>query len=186
MQFNNGDLKSVLPPRDHAALQQAATPPPNSAPDFGLLCSLAALVEPGSRPNAANAPNQNTSPPQSQEESFKPIAKSRGRGKTNLDARDAPAKVFPRRKAGQAIRPNAEPVVLSEEVLTSLFDFPLQEACNKLGICATALKKACRRLGIKKWPYKSNTSPVSKPVIEAVDPESTSSNTSVSVHSLLN
>ena len=34
------------------------------------------------------------------------------------------------------------------------FDMPLVQAAKKLGICATALKKVCRKLGIHKWPYK--------------------------------
>eukprot|EP00961_Rhodomonas_salina_P155958 2100000-Rhodomonas_salina.6 len=36
-------------------------------------------------------------------------------------------KVFPRRKAGQNTRTNSQPVVLSEGVLSALFDLPLQE-----------------------------------------------------------
>ncbi|KAJ1492892.1 hypothetical protein T484DRAFT_1770157 [Baffinella frigidus] len=31
---------------------------------------------------------------------------------------------------------------------------PLIVAATKLGICATALKKVCRKLGVTKWPYK--------------------------------
>mmetsp|Transcript_50974 Transcript_50974/g.102236 ORF Transcript_50974/g.102236 Transcript_50974/m.102236 type:complete len:148 (-) Transcript_50974:110-553(-) len=75
-------------------------------------------------------------------------------------------KVFPRRKAGQDARKQSKPVVLTESVLRSLFNLPLQEACNKLGICATALKKTCRKLGIKKWPYRNSRATPSPPNID--------------------
>eukprot|EP00286_Rhodomonas_abbreviata_P019894 CAMPEP_0181315662 /NCGR_PEP_ID=MMETSP1101-20121128/15494_1 /TAXON_ID=46948 /ORGANISM="Rhodomonas abbreviata, Strain Caron Lab Isolate" /LENGTH=181 /DNA_ID=CAMNT_0023422883 /DNA_START=57 /DNA_END=599 /DNA_ORIENTATION=- len=77
---------------------------------------------------------------------------------TSSKATSAVNKVFPRRKAGQDSRTNNQPVVLSETLLQELFCLPLQEACAKLGICATALKKACRKLGIKKWPYRNSRS----------------------------
>jgi len=64
--------------------------------------------------------------------------------------------IFPRRKAGQHSRVNSTPVVLNEEVLRQLFTFPLHEAAVRLGISATAMKSACRKLGIKKWPYRSS------------------------------
>eukprot|EP00282_Hemiselmis_andersenii_P047363 CAMPEP_0172079830 /NCGR_PEP_ID=MMETSP1043-20130122/18391_1 /TAXON_ID=464988 /ORGANISM="Hemiselmis andersenii, Strain CCMP441" /LENGTH=52 /DNA_ID=CAMNT_0012741057 /DNA_START=24 /DNA_END=179 /DNA_ORIENTATION=+ len=32
---------------------------------------------------------------------------------------------------------------------------PLLDAASSLGICATALKKVCRKLGVQKWPYKA-------------------------------
>jgi len=45
-------------------------------------------------------------------------------------------------------------VVLNLETLEQFFCYPLHLAAKKLGICQTAIKKVCRRLGIKKWPYK--------------------------------
>ena len=31
---------------------------------------------------------------------------------------------------------------------------PLHDAATKLGLCATAIKKACRRFGILRWPFR--------------------------------
>eukprot|EP00960_Hanusia_phi_P030137 748400-Hanusia_phi.AAC.15 len=50
---------------------------------------------------------------------------------------------------------NSKPVVLSERNLQKLFNLPLYKAAEQLGICATALKSACRKLGIKKWPFRA-------------------------------
>lgn len=49
----------------------------------------------------------------------------------------------------------SRPVVLTEEVLRQYFNTPLRKTAKELGICATALKKVCRSLGIQKWPYRS-------------------------------
>eukprot|EP00287_Rhodomonas_sp_CCMP768_P031679 CAMPEP_0202830796 /NCGR_PEP_ID=MMETSP1389-20130828/16406_1 /ASSEMBLY_ACC=CAM_ASM_000865 /TAXON_ID=302021 /ORGANISM="Rhodomonas sp., Strain CCMP768" /LENGTH=275 /DNA_ID=CAMNT_0049504467 /DNA_START=38 /DNA_END=862 /DNA_ORIENTATION=- len=63
--------------------------------------------------------------------------------------------VFPRRKGGQLKKSkDCAPVIITQEVLQPCFGMPLIAAANKLGICATALKKVCRKLGIHKWPYK--------------------------------
>jgi len=40
------------------------------------------------------------------------------------------------------------------ELLEKFYGMPLHVAANRLGICQTAIKKVCRRLGIMKWPYK--------------------------------
>lgn len=63
--------------------------------------------------------------------------------------------IFPRRKQGQHARINSQPVVLDEATLSQLFTLPLHKAAVKLGISATAMKSACRKLGIKKWPYRA-------------------------------
>ena len=63
--------------------------------------------------------------------------------------------IFPRRKQGQHARINSQPVVLDEAALSQLFTLPLHKAAVKLGISATAMKSACRKLGIKKWPYRA-------------------------------
>lgn len=34
------------------------------------------------------------------------------------------------------------------------------------GICATALKKVCRKLGIEKWPYKDNKPVMTMPLLK--------------------
>jgi len=63
--------------------------------------------------------------------------------------------IFPRRKAGQHARTSVKPVVLTESALSPMFSLPLHEAAARLGISATALKSACRKLNIKKWPYRT-------------------------------
>ena len=63
--------------------------------------------------------------------------------------------IFPRRKAGEHARQNVKPVVLDESTLSSMYHLPLHEAAAALGISATALKSACRKLHIKKWPYRT-------------------------------
>lgn len=71
--------------------------------------------------------------------------------------------LFPRRKAGQN-RPGGGrgPVVLTLELLEQFYGMPLHVAAKRLGICQTAIKKVCRRLGIKKWPYKEMRQPTGK------------------------
>jgi len=34
------------------------------------------------------------------------------------------------------------------------FDKPLRDAATELGICPTAIQKACRRFGIPRWPFR--------------------------------
>lgn len=71
-----------------------------------------------------------------------------------------PPMIFPRRKAGQNKRPAPQmPVVVTYEILCQVFEMPLWKACKHLGICATAMKKVCRKLGVMKWPYKENHMP---------------------------
>jgi hypothetical protein len=64
-------------------------------------------------------------------------------------------KIIPRRKAGQRERTSTTPVVLDEATLTKLFSIPLHQAAASLGISATALKSACRKLGVHKWPFRA-------------------------------
>jgi hypothetical protein len=61
--------------------------------------------------------------------------------------------IYPRRKIGEDSR-RSHQVVVSPEILKEHFDMPLQDAAAKLGVCATAIKKACRRFGIPKWPFR--------------------------------
>ena len=46
------------------------------------------------------------------------------------------------------------PIALTLEALRTHFGKPLCEAARSIGICATALKKTCRKLGIKEWPFQ--------------------------------
>jgi hypothetical protein len=78
-----------------------------------------------------------------------------GGGGVDLSAIDSDFKIFPRRKGGQSKKcAESAPVIITAELLQMCFDMPLVQAAKKLGICATALKKVCRKLGIHKWPYK--------------------------------
>lgn len=45
-------------------------------------------------------------------------------------------------------------MVVGLDRLRACFGMPLHAASKHLGICATAIKKVCRKLGIKKWPYR--------------------------------
>ena len=68
------------------------------------------------------------------------------------------ATVFPRRKpnlkrAMEKGCPAAAPVSITLEVLEQLASHSLPTAAAKLGISATAMKNACRKLGISRWPY---------------------------------
>jgi hypothetical protein len=79
---------------------------------------------------------------------------ARAAGDVDANA-DSDFKIFPRRKGGQSkVRTESAPVIITAELLQTCFDMPLVRAAKKLGICATALKKVCRKLGIHKWPYK--------------------------------
>ena len=60
--------------------------------------------------------------------------------------------IFPRRKMGEAVR-GSDAVRLSVDVLNSLADRSLASAAKRLGISSSALKKACRELGVGRWPY---------------------------------
>jgi hypothetical protein len=46
------------------------------------------------------------------------------------------------------------PIAVTPEALRAYFDKPLHEAARSLGICATAVKKICRKMGIKEWPFQ--------------------------------
>ena len=65
--------------------------------------------------------------------------------------------IFTRRRAGQKARFSNEPVSLSRKKLQEFFDLPLKDAASILGISMTALKKACRRMGLERWPYRKVT-----------------------------
>jgi len=48
----------------------------------------------------------------------------------------------------------AQRPVITKEVLAANFNLPLNEVAKKLGVCATALKKLCRKYGIARWPHR--------------------------------
>lgn len=49
-------------------------------------------------------------------------------------------------------RERAEALTLEE--ISTLFHLPIAQASIHLQLCTTALKKACRRHGVKRWPYR--------------------------------
>ncbi len=62
--------------------------------------------------------------------------------------------LFPRRKmGGSAPSKHRAPVKLDYQTLESLFEIPQPDAARELGIALTTLKHACRRLGVRRWPY---------------------------------
>eukprot|EP00960_Hanusia_phi_P033456 750463-Hanusia_phi.AAC.4 len=80
-------------------------------------------------------------------------AKKHGHWATNRGRRNLSSNVvFPRRKAGQLQR--EKPPVMITELIQRYSELPQQTAAKHLGICVTALKKACRRVGIPRWPFR--------------------------------
>eukprot|EP00283_Hemiselmis_rufescens_P010243 CAMPEP_0173435646 /NCGR_PEP_ID=MMETSP1357-20121228/15513_1 /TAXON_ID=77926 /ORGANISM="Hemiselmis rufescens, Strain PCC563" /LENGTH=325 /DNA_ID=CAMNT_0014400659 /DNA_START=47 /DNA_END=1024 /DNA_ORIENTATION=+ len=69
--------------------------------------------------------------------------------------------VFPRKsrrsKDTDETKVHKDPVIITLEVVKRLFHLPLTEAARQLGISPTAIKGACRRLGIQKWPFRKVT-----------------------------
>ncbi|EKX49985.1 hypothetical protein GUITHDRAFT_151353 [Guillardia theta CCMP2712] len=102
------------------------------------------------------APSQEVLPHMSTAEKTVDITTSNG-GSNNDDI----ITLFPRRKAGQS-RPGGGrgPVVLTLDLLEKFYGMPLHVAAKRLGICQTAIKKVCRKLGIMKWPYKEMRTPM--------------------------
>eukprot|EP01094_Clydonella_sp_ATCC50884_P019534 TRINITY_DN383_c0_g1_i1.p1 TRINITY_DN383_c0_g1~~TRINITY_DN383_c0_g1_i1.p1 ORF type:complete len:346 (-),score=158.15 TRINITY_DN383_c0_g1_i1:501-1538(-) len=43
---------------------------------------------------------------------------------------------------------------LSMEDLSKYFHLPINDVAKELGVCATVLKKICRKKGIKRWPHR--------------------------------
>ena len=69
------------------------------------------------------------------------------------------ARVYPRRKAGESVRSTNKPIVLTREMLEPYFGHPLRQAAVHMGLCPTALKSVCRKLGIHRWPYQQSRRP---------------------------
>ncbi|GAB4815554.1 hypothetical protein N2152v2_002600 [Parachlorella kessleri] len=43
---------------------------------------------------------------------------------------------------------------ITQEDLAKWFHLPAEEACAKLGVSLTVLKRVCRKFGIKRWPFR--------------------------------
>jgi len=63
-----------------------------------------------------------------------------------------PAWFVPRQREGNDGEPRS--ISISHEALKGLFHLPLKDAAREVGLCATTFKKACRRLGLSKWPSR--------------------------------
>ena len=73
-------------------------------------------------------------------------------------------KVVPRRRLARATSPPAiaaSAVEITLGLLGNLSDVSIAAAASRIGISTSALKKACRRLGVSRWPYRreSRTAP---------------------------
>ena len=44
---------------------------------------------------------------------------------------------------------------LTKKDMTEYYQYSINEAADKLGCCATVLKKRCRELGIQRWPHRA-------------------------------
>lgn len=62
--------------------------------------------------------------------------------------------IFPRRKVGESKMDTRGPVLITLDVLKSMADVPLSDAARQLGVSSTAIKKACRKIGVQRWPYR--------------------------------
>ncbi|EKX36588.1 hypothetical protein GUITHDRAFT_117244 [Guillardia theta CCMP2712] len=62
-------------------------------------------------------------------------------------------KIFPRRKKGEDDSVPREPIYISLELLSRYFHLKQEEVASALGVSLTSFKGACRRVGLKKWPY---------------------------------
>ncbi|PHT72946.1 hypothetical protein T459_23731 [Capsicum annuum] len=51
-------------------------------------------------------------------------------------------------------RPNTDPKSVSFDEVSKLFNLPLSDAAQSLGVCASVLKKICYENGLVRWPYR--------------------------------
>eukprot|EP00960_Hanusia_phi_P027712 746970-Hanusia_phi.AAC.5 len=70
-----------------------------------------------------------------------------------MEVNAARVKVCPRPRGSALSYSPQEPVSLDQSLVKSLFHLTQCEAAENLGISLSSLKLACRRMGIKKWPY---------------------------------
>eukprot|EP00802_Teleaulax_amphioxeia_P014677 Tamp_14750.p1 GENE.Tamp_14750~~Tamp_14750.p1 ORF type:complete len:443 (+),score=85.01 Tamp_14750:169-1329(+) len=147
--FSLGPLDPFAGARHHTPMGispmvgAAVAPAAHRAPDAASYLTAHLAASGPSRPAGAPAPAKRESDSDAEE------------SENDRESRGSVNTIFPRRKQGQHARTNSQPVVLNEATLSQLFTLPLHKAAVKLGISATAMKSACRKLGIKKWPYRA-------------------------------
>eukprot|EP00960_Hanusia_phi_P063253 765422-Hanusia_phi.AAC.3 len=159
-QIPTGDARITLSTESFASGSSKEFSAPKSQKRDGadLLSSLRVLV---ANSNASDTlsqsgmhrlEDQHSHTKQSHMPSFSSLA---GSSSSKNGARSLKIEVFPRRRNGRNPRVGERsPVVVTEEKLKQCFDLPLHVASKKMGICITAIKKVCRKLGIHKWPYR--------------------------------
>mmetsp|Transcript_70119 Transcript_70119/g.106038 ORF Transcript_70119/g.106038 Transcript_70119/m.106038 type:complete len:509 (+) Transcript_70119:102-1628(+) len=71
-------------------------------------------------------------------------------------------RLFRRKKHSSDSCPSdlAGPVDISLKMLREMSDLSLKEASQKLGLSTSAMKKACRKLGVERWPIQGAKTPV--------------------------
>eukprot|EP00960_Hanusia_phi_P070787 767398-Hanusia_phi.AAC.3 len=63
--------------------------------------------------------------------------------------------VLPRKQNGEGVV-SKDPVCLDMARISSLFKMRQVDAAKHLGISLSALRNACRHVGLEKWPYSRN------------------------------
>eukprot|EP00961_Rhodomonas_salina_P065480 880522-Rhodomonas_salina.2 len=63
--------------------------------------------------------------------------------------------LYPRKKRGLPVPASQDAVFLDKKVLSALYHLPLKDAADALGLCPTAIKTACRKLGLPRWPFRT-------------------------------
>jgi hypothetical protein len=73
---------------------------------------------------------------------------------SETDRPGSAVRIHPRRKRGVGPEAQQSAIEVSLETVLALQDLPVHEAAGRIGISATALKKACRKLGVNRWSYR--------------------------------
>ena len=83
---------------------------------------------------------------------------SEQQNKTSINSKEIDGntvKVYPRHKSASAgFSSGKGPITITWENMAQLQRFPLHLAAAKIGLSPTALKHACRKLGINRWAYR--------------------------------
>ena len=74
--------------------------------------------------------------------------------KTRVSNPASRAIISPRKTRARGALAPVAPVVVTRELVARLSDRPLHKAAEAAGVCATAFKKACRKLGMPRWSYQ--------------------------------
>lgn len=113
-------------------------------------------TEPADAAPAPAAPSNSTAQQQGQDDealsSLLLLLRS-NQTKDQPESSTAEAGEEPRGKPKDSFR-NANIKQYTIEELRRYFHLPIVEVAKQLGICTTLLKKVCRKLKIKKWPYR--------------------------------